>query len=243
MIQEQLAGAPTVIQYTEFDKAFDYLNGALFSGELPKVLVTFSRKPRMLGYYSPDRWERTSDPADRAGELSFNPDSFESRTAEDVLSTLAHEMAHAWQHHFGSPSRAGYHNVEWGTKMDEIGLTPTNTGKPGGKRTGQQMTHFIVEDGPFALAAADLLALGWGIQYVDRSGRFMASPTLPGEPVNGKGTGKVTSKPKAPTRAKFVCPGCKSAAWGRPTLSLICGDCGQPMNITPGRVFSLAALR
>ena len=27
-----------------------------------------------------------------AGEISFNPDSFESRTAEDVLSTLAHEM-------------------------------------------------------------------------------------------------------------------------------------------------------
>ena len=40
----------------------------------------------MLGYYSPDRWERTNDPEDRAGELSFNPDSFaSSRTAEDVL--------------------------------------------------------------------------------------------------------------------------------------------------------------
>ena len=75
MIQQQ-TGAPTMIQYSEFDKAFDFLNGALFGGELPKVLVTFSRKPRMLGYYSPDRWERTNDPEDRAGELSFNPDSF-----------------------------------------------------------------------------------------------------------------------------------------------------------------------
>ena len=44
MIQQQ-AGAPTMIQYSEFDKAFDFLNGALFGGELPKVLVTFSRKP------------------------------------------------------------------------------------------------------------------------------------------------------------------------------------------------------
>ena len=60
MIQQQETGAaPTMIQYTEFNKAFDFLNGALFGGELPKVLVTFSRKPRMLGYYSPDRWERT----------------------------------------------------------------------------------------------------------------------------------------------------------------------------------------
>ena len=48
MIQQQV-GAPTLIQYSEFDKAFDFLNGALFGGELPKVLVTFSRKPRMLG--------------------------------------------------------------------------------------------------------------------------------------------------------------------------------------------------
>ena len=38
------------------------------------------------------------------------------------------------------------------------------------------MTHYIIEDGPFAEAATDLLALGWGIQYVDRAGRFTASP-------------------------------------------------------------------
>ena len=82
MMQQQ-TGAPTMIQYTEFDKAYDYLNGALFGGDLPKVLVTFSRKPRMLGYYSPDRWERTNNPEDLAGEISFNPDTFESRTADD----------------------------------------------------------------------------------------------------------------------------------------------------------------
>ena len=29
MIQQQV-GAPTMIQYSEFDKAFDFLNGALF---------------------------------------------------------------------------------------------------------------------------------------------------------------------------------------------------------------------
>ena len=224
MIQQQV-GAPTMIQYQEFDKAFDFLNGALFGGELPKVLVTFSRKPRMLGYYSPDRWERTNDPEDRAGELSFNPDSFESRTAEDVLSTLAHEMAHCWQNHFGHPSRAGYHNVEWGQKMESIGLMPSNTGKEGGGKTGQQMTHYIIEDGPFALAAADLLALGWSIQYLDRSGRFPAAPGPGPAPALGKG-GKVAPKGKAaPTRAKFVCPDCKAAAWGKPGLNLVCGDC------------------
>ena len=228
MIQQQV-GAPTMIQYSEFDKAFDFFNSALFGSQLPKVLVTFSRKPRMLGYYSPDRWERTNDPEDRAGELSFNPDTFESRTAEDVLSTLAHEMAHCWQNHFGKPSRPGYHNVEWGQKMQEIGLMPSNTGAEGGGKTGQQMTHYIIEDGPFALAAADLMALGWSIQYLDRAGRFTAAPGPGPAPAPGKG-GKVTPKaPKAPTRAKFVCGQCKAAAWGRPGLNLVCGDCQEPM--------------
>ena len=226
MIQQQ-AGAPTMIQYSEFDKAYDYLNGALFGGELPKVLVTFSRKPRMLGYYSPDRWERTNNPSDLAGEISFNPDSFESRTAEDVLSTLAHEMAHAWQHHLGAPSRAGYHNVQWGQKMESIGLIPSNTGQPGGMRTGQQMTHYIIDGGPFAGAAANLLARGWSIQYLDRSGRFPAAPG-PG-PAPGK-LGKGGPKGKAaPTRAKFVCGQCKAAAWGKPGLNLVCGDCQVAM--------------
>ena len=171
MINQQ-TGAPTMTQYSTFNQAFDFLNGALFAGELPKVLVTFSRKNRMLGFFSPDRWESSINPEDRAGEISFNPDSFIDRSPEEVLSTLVHEMVHSYQHHFGKPSRAGYHNVEWGTKMVEIGLMPSNTGKEGGGKTGQQMTHYILDDGPFALAAADLLALGWGIAYCGQGRTF-----------------------------------------------------------------------
>ena len=41
---------------------------------------------------------------------------------------------------------------------------------------------------------------------------------------------KGTPKGKAaPTRAKFVCPGCKAAAWGKPGLNLLCGDCQVAM--------------
>ena len=110
--------------------------------------------------------------------------------------------------------------------MESIGLMPSNTGQPGGGKTGQQMTHYIIEEGPFAEAATDLLALGWGIQYVDRAGRFTAAPG-PGPtaaPVKGTPKGKA-----APTRAKFVCPGCKAAAWGKPGLNLLCGDCQVAM--------------
>ena len=90
------------------------------------------------------------------------------------------------------------------------------------------MTHYILEDGPFALAAADLLALGWGIQYVDRAGRFKAAgPDGKGPQV--KGSPKGPASPKAPTRAKFACPSCKAAAWGKSGLNIICADCQEPM--------------
>ena len=49
MMMQQQAGAPTMIQYTEFNQAFDYLNSALFGGELPKVLVTFKPKAQDVG--------------------------------------------------------------------------------------------------------------------------------------------------------------------------------------------------
>ena len=224
---QQQTGAPTMIQYSEFDKAYDYLNGALFGGELPKVLVTFSRKPRMLGYYSPDRWERTNNPEDLAGEISFQPRQLLNREQPRTCYLLSlTKCAHAYQHHFGKPSRAGYHNVQWGTKMESIGLMPSNTGAEGGGKTGQQMNHYIIEEGPFAEAAADLLALGWGVQYVDRAGRFTAAPGPGPGPAPVKGTPKGKA---APTRAKFVCPGCKAAAWGKPGLNLLCGDCQVAM--------------
>ena len=57
-------------------------------------------------------------------EIALNPAHFASRPTAGTLSTLAHEMAHLWQHHFGTPSRTGYHNKEWAAKMREIGLIP-----------------------------------------------------------------------------------------------------------------------
>jgi hypothetical protein len=33
--------------------------------------------------------------------------------------------------------------------MEEVGLIPSSTGAPGGKRTGQSMSHYIDPDGKF----------------------------------------------------------------------------------------------
>ena len=85
-----------------------------------------------------------------AHELALNPDVFTDRTDEEILSTLAHEMAHVWQQECGIPPRRCYHDKEFASKMKAIGLHPSDTGEPGGKETGQSMTHYIVAGGKYA---------------------------------------------------------------------------------------------
>jgi hypothetical protein len=142
----------------------------------------------------------------------LNPDHFKGRSITDTLSTLVHEMAHVWQHAHGKPTRNGYHNKEWAAKMDSLGLNPSSTGAPGGKRTGQSVSHYIAAGGPFAVACSELLAAGLDVTW----------RSLPRPPATGK-SGR---------RVKYVCDGCGAAAWGKEDLSLVCGDCEEVMEPT-----------
>ena len=100
--------------------------------------------------------------------LAMNPDTFSGHTDEEILSTLAHEMAHVWQQAHGTPPRRSYHDRQWAGKMKEIGLQPTTTGEPGGKETGQSVTHTIVPGGPYAKAYAKLKARGFQLHWPNR---------------------------------------------------------------------------
>jgi hypothetical protein len=135
-----IPGDPTSQTYSGLYKAFAFFNGALFAGELPDCLITMQRSKRSYGHFAGERF------AHRTGgtvidEIALNPRSFIDRSHAEIISTLVHEMAHCWQDHRGKPGRRGYHNKEWAAKMQAIGLTPSHTGKPGGKRTGQSVSH------------------------------------------------------------------------------------------------------
>ena len=139
-------------------------------------------------------------------KIAMNPRVFKKSSVEDVLATLVHEMVHLEQFHFGNPSRGKYHNREWGRMMKRFGLYPSNTGKPGGKETGQQMTHYVVEGGPFSITYAELLKTGLAIEYAD-----VWSEKERKEPDNSK--------------LKYTCSACGANAWGKPKSNLVCGDC------------------
>jgi hypothetical protein len=199
--------SPTGQAYGELGRAYAFFNDRLFAGALPPCLITMQRKGRTYGYFSGERWNSLAGAV--TDEIAMNPEHFAARSAAEVLSTLAHEMAHLWQHHFGTPARRAYHNREWADKMEAIGLVPSDTGAPGGKRTGEHMSHTIREGGPFDVACQALLRQGFAISWRDR----------------GRGDAAGKTKGKAGGRTKYTCPGCGLNAWAKPDAVLVCGAC------------------
>ncbi len=175
----------------------------------PDCLITLQRKRGARGYF----WgaifaARTGDGA--TDEIAMNPETF-NRTDTEILSTLVHEMAHLWQHHHGQPTRNGYHNKQWAAKMRALGLVPSHTGQPGGKPTGQSMTHYIDPAGPFAAEAARLISGGFRLRWQAEADSAAA--------------GRAAKKNKT----KYTCGDCGQNAWAKPDARLICGDCGTRM--------------
>lgn len=162
---------PTEEAYAELQTAYDFYNCKLFSDQLPPCMITFQRERQTMGYFSAKRFVRRDGV--RTDEIAMNPEYFAVVPMIVVLQRLVYEMVHLWQHHFGKPSRAGYHNKEWAYKMQSIGLMPSDTGLPYGKITGQTIETYIIEGGAFQRVTTGLLAQGFAISWMDR---FPAPP-------------------------------------------------------------------
>jgi|SRR5215831_13795468 len=204
--------APTADTYSAMQTAYDHFNRELFASTLPACLITLQRQRGAHGYFSGGRFHARGGQG-KADEIAMNPNHIGGRTVTQTLSTLAHEMAHLWQHHFGKPSRNGYHNQEWAQKMHNIGLAPTSTGVPGGKETGQKVTHVSVAGGLFARSCDRLLKTGLRLTWHDLHA---------GDPE--------TTRKKSNTRSKYTCPDCGLNAWAKPGAPLLCGDCEVSMD-------------
>ena len=190
-------------EYRAFQKAYDFFNRELFGGSLPHVLVTLQRHAKMLGYFWADGFTGRTENS-KTHELALNPDGFTGHNDREILSTLAHEMAHVWQQTHGKPPSCGYRDKQWAAKMKEIGLQPSTNGMPGGKETGKKVSHYIIATGPYARAYEKLAATGFQLHW--------------------ESTPRTTEEKKA-SKTKFTCPDCGQNAWAKPDALLICGVC------------------
>lgn len=158
---------PTETAYDELQMAADWYNTHLFDGELPPCLITFQRVKRTFGYMSHDRFV-SKDGREYVDELALNPEFFASIPLIEILQTVVHELVHQWQNRFGNSPRRCYHDRQFANKMESIGLMTSDTGMPGGKRTGQQMGDYVIRGGKFELATIELLKTGFSISWFDR---------------------------------------------------------------------------
>ena len=61
--------------------------------------------------------------------------------------------------------------------METVGLVPSATGKPGGKKTGERVSDYVLYGGPFYHAALALIESGFKLGWIDRLPVRNFSPT------------------------------------------------------------------
>lgn len=233
---------PTQQAYEELQQAYDFFNGVLFDNDLPACLITFQREKQTYGYFSANRFINAD--GTYTDEIAMNPAYFSIVPPEEIMQTLVHEMCHLWQHHHGKPGRGKYHNKEWADKMESLGLMPSDTGKPGGKRTGDKMADYAIEGGKFIEHYNQLMAQDFRITWMDRLpardrllaamedgsiGEYASILEAMGIDLDGV----EVEKPNKSNRIKYCCPQCEINAWGKPDLNIICGECNSPFTVAP----------
>lgn len=205
----------------------DYLNMALFDGELPECFITLTRNSNVIGgYHSPEQWE--NEEGVKVSEVGINSNIIADGNANMLFEVLIHELIHLEQHTKGIAGRTGYHNKAFADRCDELGLKIicSDPGATEGQRTGQAIA---TEMDPKGLAAQAVAHCGIDLPYwtsdiidIDEQGQ----PQKGQEPRLVQPTPKSKPKSKSGSRTKYVCATCGMAVWGKSGLGIMCIDCG-----------------
>jgi|TARA_Y100001001_G_scaffold154242_1_gene168789 hypothetical protein len=222
---------PTKKFYGLFQYIFDHYNGHLFESKIKDPIIVITRRKNVAGYYIHESFYHIED--NETDELALNPEMFLKFPLIEICQTIVHEMCHAWQHHYGSPSYRAYHNKEWAEKMIEVGLMPSDTGKPGGKTTGFHMADYPIKGGRFLQVSEELMnnEVFEGLYYENNPSLFQnIDNSLPlYDQIKDLVLEELTTpkpKPKK-SKIKYSC-GC-SNVWGKPDLEIHCNACGEDM--------------
>lgn len=213
-------------------EAYSFYNDRLFGGRLPPALITYRARGRTLGYFSGSRFANARI-GEATDEIALNPVALSVLGEADCLSTLVHEMFHLKIYWFSEhPERIGrmrsYHDWEFANGMEQIGLITSDTGRPGGKRTGGQMSHYIQEGGEFDRTTKELLGRGFTIDWKERVIGKSPYPT-------DKGSSEDPPRSRSyrdQSKRKFTCAGCGQNAWAKASAQIAClnnGCRGAPM--------------
>lgn len=217
----------------------EHLSFGLFGKDLPIPLLTLSRRSRSRAHYNSSCWREGS--GGEFAEICLNPALFAQHSWLNLMQSLTEQLCHHWQHTKGTPSRPGYHNREWARKLESVGLMPSSTGLPGGKKTGQIMASYPLPDSNFVRLCEQLASDGL---HLPLTGAWTDLPDLTGSlaieldprtanqltaPVGIWSSSDDASSAIADRRGKrklkYSCPKCGTSVWGRSGLALECRAC------------------
>ena len=248
---------PTKEFYSLFQFLYDFLNKELFENQLPDCMIIITRKTNTFGYFQPERW--INQKKVKSDEIAINPFYFDRYPLVEILQTMAHEMCHLWQFHFGKPSKRTYHNAQWAEKMQRIGLMPSNTGKPDGKKVGQKMMEYPIRKGKFTKMANKIVKhRKFKNLWYDRVKKekqiqqdlFAPSQTTENNEILIENTiyenlnlnsllleipenADLEIIANSKGKGKYSCLNCKINIWGKKGLNIICGECQNPFSWIP----------
>jgi hypothetical protein len=189
----------------------DLMRVEFFAGQVPEVVLSFDvTDRRTLGHYTISR-----NGLGVRWALNLNPIHL-ARPVFEVLATLLHELAHAWQHEHGSPSKPPHHNKEFRDRCAAFGIPTDEGGHDLGARHGTPFEAYCRRHG-IAFPAAH----GPG---ADGTTGPTAAPTplLPAPPV----------KPRGSKLKRWTCPCGVNARVAIADFQAVCCKCGGRFCLT-----------
>ncbi len=189
----------------------DLMRAELFAGQVPEVVLSFDvTDRRTLGHYHLKR-----NGLGVRWALNLNPIHL-ARPVFEVLSTLLHELAHAWQHEHGTPSKPPHHNREFRVRCEALGIPTDEGGHDHGVRHGTPFEEYCRRHGipfPPPPGAEEPAAGGPGAPG--------PSPLLPVPP----------ARPKGSKMKKWTCPCGVNVRVAIAAFDATCNRCHGPFRL------------
>jgi hypothetical protein len=185
----------------------DLMRAELFGGQVPPVVLSFEvTDRRTLGHY---HLMRTGLGVRWA--LNLNPVHL-ARPVFEVLSTLLHELAHAWQHEHGTPSKPPHHNREFRDRCEAFGIPTDEGGHDLGVRHGTPFEDYCRRH---------------GVAFPPPPGASEPTTSNPGEPSPSPLLPVPPAKPKGSKMKKWTCPCGVNVRVAIAAFDATCNKCGE----------------
>jgi predicted SprT family Zn-dependent metalloprotease len=182
----------------------DDMRADFFAGELPEIVLSFDvRNKRNLGHYCIRR-----NSLGVRWNVNLNPVHL-ARPLYEVLATLLHELAHAWQYERGTGAKPPHHNREFVETCEAFGIPTNSHGHYLGVRQGSPFHDYCTRHG--VAFAPDPAADDAGDE---------PEPLLPEPP----------AKPKGSKLKKWICacPDPVPVRVARADFDATCNKCREP---------------